>query len=200
MAAVQEEGDALLLNSDRSSSFLAANSLVPPRSVTALVLRIRALLVDWIQAEVDEDSLQGTGGLISDDVVKTFYQAGGDLADAVPFALLEARKTFQDDVNTGRQTSVNSIRSLVCEILARRIVAYIEAPSNAPLSEEQQRRARDSHHIALCKRFTLLDDDGDEMLPTSAMESASDQGWYVLCYTTFLPSHDTLQYSLPLES
>lgn len=47
-----------------------------------------------------------------------------------------------------------------CEALARKLVAY------TPLKEQ---------YGLLSARFTVLDDDGDETLPTSALESAVDQ-------------------------
>ena len=75
-------------------STLHSHALVSPRSITALILRVRALVIEWIKIEVDEDSITGAEGLINEEVVKTFVMAGGDLSDAVPFALLEARKGF----------------------------------------------------------------------------------------------------------
>jgi len=76
------------------ASKLHAQSLVSPRSITALILRVRALVVEWIKIEVDEDNITGAEGLINEEVVKTFLLAGGDLSEAIPFALLEARKGF----------------------------------------------------------------------------------------------------------
>lgn len=73
---------------------LEPQSLVSPRSITALILRMRALISTWIAVEVDDDSITGTEGIITEGVIKTFLQAGGDLGDAVPYALLESRKSF----------------------------------------------------------------------------------------------------------
>lgn len=73
---------------------LQPQTIVSPRSVTALILRMRALVSEWVKAEIDEDSIRGADGIVTESVVKTFLLAGGDLSDAVPFALLESRKDF----------------------------------------------------------------------------------------------------------
>jgi hypothetical protein len=73
---------------------LEPQTIISPRSTTALILRLQALVSEWLKAEVDEDSITGADGIVTEGVVNTFLQAGGDLSDAVPFALLESRKSF----------------------------------------------------------------------------------------------------------
>lgn len=73
---------------------LQPQTLISPRSITALILRMRALISTWIAVEVDDDSITGTEGIVTEGVIKTFLIAGGDLGDAVPFALLESKKSF----------------------------------------------------------------------------------------------------------
>jgi hypothetical protein len=147
---------------------LQPQTLVSPRSVTALILRMRALVSEWLKAEVDEDSIQGADGLITDGVVRTFLLAGGDLCDAVPYALLESRKSFLHDAyhQTG---TLNRQRALACEVLARKTVCQLENLG------EGEDRSKANNHICLSKRFVRLDEDGDKSLPTSAMETAADQ-------------------------
>ena len=70
------------------------------------------------------------------------------------------------------QTStLNRQRALLCEILARRTACKLET------SEKGEDRSAPDNHICLSKRFVRLNEDGDESLPTSAMESAADQNW-----------------------
>jgi hypothetical protein len=153
-------------------SRLQSHTLVSPRSITALVLRIRALVVEWIQIEVDEESITGAEGIVSEDVVKTFLLAGGDLVDAVPFALLESRKQFTSDART-RAYALNEQRALVCEVVARRAVAMIESLEQSQGKEGDY--SEPASHVCLSKRFIQLEEDGDKSLPTSTMESAVDQ-------------------------
>lgn len=54
----------------------------------------------------------------------------------------------------------NACRKIACEALARKIV------SRAPILDQYK---------LLSARFTTLDEDGDEGMPTSALEAAVDQ-------------------------
>lgn len=165
MSAVDNDHDEA---ATLSLNQLQPQTLVSPRSVTALILRMRALVSEWLGAEVDEDSIQGADGLVTDGVVRTFLLAGGNLCDAVPFALLESRKSFLHDAyhQTG---TLNRQRALACEVLARKSVCQLE---NLGQGED---RSKPDNHICLSKRFIRLDEDGDKSLPTSAMETAADQ-------------------------
>jgi len=73
---------------------LEPHTIVSPQNITALILRLNALVSEWLKGEVDEDSITSADGIVTKGVVDTFLQAGGDLSDAVPFALLESRKSF----------------------------------------------------------------------------------------------------------
>jgi hypothetical protein len=70
---------------------LAASTLL------ALTLRLRALVSALLPEEVDEARITAPApdGLISQPVVDAMLMAGGDLADAVPFAMLQARRMFE---------------------------------------------------------------------------------------------------------
>lgn len=78
---------------------LQPHTLVTARSITALILRMKALVTEWIKVEIDPESITGAESIVNDSVVETFISAGGDLSEAVPFALLEARKEFIRSVN-----------------------------------------------------------------------------------------------------
>ncbi|UZJ57169.1 hypothetical protein CBS101457_006489 [Exobasidium rhododendri] len=156
---------------DIQANSLQAHTLVSPRSITVLILRIRALVTEWIKIEIDEDTITSAEGIINENVVRTFMQAGGDLCDAIPFALLEARKGFVMDARS-KDCTLNEQRALACEILARRAVALAESSS---MQGREECLTKQSTHISLSKRFVQLEEDGDRSMPTSAMESAVDQ-------------------------
>lgn len=82
------------LYSTESNSRLLASTNVSPQTISALISRIRALVQRLIPVEVEEESITGREGIIDGNVESAFDLAGGDFAEAVPYALLEARKTF----------------------------------------------------------------------------------------------------------
>lgn len=71
-----------------------AATAVEPKSILALTLRIKALVIELLPVEIGDDRITDAEGIVDQRVTDTFIQAGGDLADAVPFALLQARKAF----------------------------------------------------------------------------------------------------------
>ncbi|PWN31576.1 uncharacterized protein FA14DRAFT_192668 [Meira miltonrushii] len=144
-----------------------SRTVISSRNVTGLILRVRTLVQEWLSVEVEEESLTSAEGLLTEEAVDTFLAAGGDLGDVVPFALLEARKTFKRQVDDGDDGNLNDLRALACEILARRVVALIEANTTSNTGQHS--------HVSLSKRFVRLEEDGDEAQPSSALESAVDQ-------------------------
>ncbi|CAO1628586.1 unnamed protein product [Parajaminaea phylloscopi] len=146
-------------------SVLSAQTYIAPRLVSALILRIGALVKKLLPVEVSADSLQAPDGLINVKVVQSFVRAGGDLADAVPFALLEAKKLFD---SAARDAELNKLRSQACEILARRTIYQL-------LKAREETGNNDGVYLCLSKRFSYIGPDGEETLATSALESAVDQ-------------------------
>jgi hypothetical protein len=65
--------------------------------------------------------------------------------------------------------ALNRQRAFLCEVVARRTACQLEKVESSGDSRAP------TDHISLSKRFVRLDEDGDESLPTSAMESAADQ-------------------------
>lgn len=182
MSSSLEEGDA-----QPPSALIVSSTLVSPRVTTALILRMRALVAHWLAIEVDEESITANEGLVNEDAVTAFIQAGGDVTNAVPFALLEARKTFLSDA-AHRDRLLNEQRALACEVLARRVVAELERGENRESGAHGSGRGQrpktaangasgsgSGSHISLSKRFVRIEEDGDRTLPTSALETAVDQ-------------------------
>lgn len=110
----------------------------------------------------DADEIRSpTSSIITKDVVEAYSQIAGDFAPAVPFALLEARRFFaRQAASNPADSDENTCRKVACEAIARRIV---------------QRTPMEEQYALLSKRYTLIESDGDESLPTSALESAVDQ-------------------------
>lgn len=83
-----------LQSSSAQAQLLRAQTYVAPKLVSALILRIHALVKRLLPVEISAESLREPDGLINAKVVQSFVRSGGDLADAVPFALLETKKLF----------------------------------------------------------------------------------------------------------
>lgn len=147
------------------TSTLSPDTHIDPKVVSALILRLHALVKKLLPVEVSEDTLRAPDGLANKSVVLSFARAGGDLADVVPFALLEAKKLFEDD---DKDQQLNALRATACEIVARRVTYQL-------LRSESLSSRRDGTYLCLSKRFSYIDADGDVTLPTSALESAVDQ-------------------------
>lgn len=110
----------------------------------------------------DADEIRSpTSSIITKDVVEAYSQIAGDFGPAVPFALLEARRFFaRQAASNPADSDENTCRKVACEAIARRIV---------------QRTPMEEQYALLSKRYTVIESDGDESLPTSALESAVDQ-------------------------
>ncbi|TNY22210.1 hypothetical protein DMC30DRAFT_362069 [Rhodotorula diobovata] len=133
-----------------------------PKTVSRVVTRIEALILELLPIQVDLDDLTSpTSSILTKDVVEAFGQLAGDFSACMPFALLEARRYFalQQRINPS-DSDENAGRKLACEAIARKIVA------RTPIADQ---------YSLLSKRFTVIESDGDESLPLSALESAVDQ-------------------------
>ncbi|GAA6052108.1 hypothetical protein JCM3770_006635 [Rhodotorula araucariae] len=133
-----------------------------PKTVTRIVTRIEALTLELLPIQVDLDEITSpTSSIITKDVVEAFGSIAGDFHPCLPFALLEARRYFarQQRLNPS-DSDENAGRKLACEAIARKLVAA------TPIAEQ---------YSLLSKRFTVIESDGDESMPLSALESAVDQ-------------------------
>lgn len=150
---------------------LEAELDVHPAIISALIRRTRALTARLIDRDIDEARITGAEGLIDPNVVSAFHELGGDFGDAVPYALMEARKTFERDAEKQPlDHGLNRKRMIACETLVQRLVAHIERNSYEKLPT-----STGSYHMCLTKKFRRYESDGDISLPTSALEAAIDQ-------------------------
>ena len=108
----------------------------------------------------EEDITAANGSIITPEAVTSFYNAGGDFGDAVPYCLLVARRSFfRDAYRNPSDFDEHMNHKLACEVIARRVVAKIP--------QERQ-------HVVLSTRYSHIESDGDESLSLSAIELASD--------------------------
>lgn len=120
-----------------------------------MVLRLLPLQVE------SDDITAANGSIITPEAVKAFHLAGGDFADAVPYCLLVARRSFHKDAyRNPSDFDEHMNHKLACEVLARRVVT---------LHVEVQRQ-----HVVLSTRYSHIESDGDVSLPLSAIELATD--------------------------
>ncbi|GAA6040060.1 hypothetical protein JCM8097_004760 [Rhodosporidiobolus ruineniae] len=133
-----------------------------PRTVQRIVTRIQALTLELLPIQVDLDDLTSpTSSILTKDVIDAYAAIAGDFSACLPFALLEARRYFRTQQrNNPSDADENAGRKLACEAIARKLVARLEM-------KEQ--------YAVLSKRWTTVDEDGDETLPCSALETAVDQ-------------------------
>ncbi|CEH19393.1 INACTIVE [Ceraceosorus bombacis] len=201
-ASLDTESAPLLAQSDASQPNIEAGHLSPttalhPTTILALTIRLQKLLNDFITFELSEDRITDNEGIIEPAVVDTFLRASGDLPEAVPFALLRARRNFNRDASSHRSPELSALRALASEVLATRVVARLESDYHAKRDRAAQQAATqagvqgqpaipldepaagpyasEQSHLCISKRFVTLEDDGDETLPTSALEEAADQ-------------------------
>ncbi|GAA5881654.1 hypothetical protein JCM16303_005529 [Sporobolomyces ruberrimus] len=133
-----------------------------PKTVTRIVTRIQALALELLPIQVDlEEITSPTSSIITKECVEAFSQIAGDFDHCLPFALLQARRHFalQMRINPA-DSDENEGRRLACEALARKIIA---------------KTPRQDQYSVLSARFTVIESDGDESLPLSALECALDQ-------------------------
>ncbi|GAA5930927.1 uncharacterized protein JCM15063_002498 [Sporobolomyces koalae] len=133
-----------------------------PQTVSRIVTRIQALALELLPIQVDlEEITSPTSSIITKDVIEAFSQIAGDFEHCLPFALLQARRHFAWQMRINPSDSdENESRKLACEALARKIVA---------------KTPRQDQYSILSARFTVIERDGDESLPLSALETALDQ-------------------------
>ncbi|CAD6933994.1 unnamed protein product [Tilletia controversa] len=159
------------------STRLLPRTDVSAKTISALIRRLRALVVQLIPAEVDLETITGTEGILNAQVIHAFDEAGGDFADAVPFCLIESYHEFLKDADRS-DYDLNHLRAVACEILARRIVAHFESSAEADYAARHPniRGRYEGSHVSLSKRFRKALPDGKVARPRSALESAVDGG------------------------
>ncbi|GAA5916355.1 hypothetical protein JCM6882_000861 [Rhodosporidiobolus microsporus] len=167
MATSSHEASALLHDieaplSIRSPRGHHADHEYHPKTVQRIVTRIQALTLELLPIQCELEELTSpTSSILNKDVVDAYAAIAGDFSACLPFALLEARRYFrrQQQINPS-DADENAGRKLACEAIARKLVARAEM--------------REQYSL-LSKRWTTVDEDGDETLPLSALESAVDQ-------------------------
>ncbi|GAA6002851.1 uncharacterized protein JCM10292_001338 [Rhodotorula paludigena] len=133
-----------------------------PQTVSRVVTRAIALTLELLPIQVDLAELTSpTSSILTQDVVEAYGALAGDFHPCLPFALLQARRYFarQQRLNPS-DSDENAGRKLACEALARKLVA------RTPMHDQ---------YALLSRRFSVVEPDGDESLPLSALESAVDQ-------------------------
>ncbi|GAA5878176.1 hypothetical protein JCM8547_008364 [Rhodosporidiobolus lusitaniae] len=148
-----------------------------PRTVQRIVTRIQALTLELLPIQVDLDDLTSpTSSILTKEVIDAYAALAGDFYPCLPFALLEARRYFRKEQhNNPSDADENAGRKLAVEAIARKLVARAEM--------------REQYKL-LSQRWTTVDEDGDETLPLSALESAVDQ------HATFFLSSNEAQRSV----
>ena len=163
-------GDQVPSGSSVPSS-INVHTQVDPRVVSAIIRRVRALVIRLIEHDMDRDSITSTEGVITPQVVSAAHEVGGDFGDAVPFCLLEARKTFLRDASIHPlDYNLNQQRATATEVIACRLVSHIERVYADRFVSSGQ-----GAHLCLTKKFSRVESDGDISIPTSALETAIDQ-------------------------
>ncbi|KAI0692662.1 calcium activated cation channel [Cytidiella melzeri] len=132
-----------------------------PDTLTKLVRRLRTLTLTLLPLQVPLDSISDpTSRVITPHVIEAYIAAAGDLVEALPYALLRARKEFMWDANHNpADYDENLCRAIACEVLARRIVHVSPPDRITPM---------------LSTRYTHREVDGDKSDKTSALEMAID--------------------------
>ncbi|KZT71461.1 calcium activated cation channel [Daedalea quercina L-15889] len=132
-----------------------------PETITNLIKRVRALTLRLLPIEVPPESIEEpTSRVITPQVIDTYTQAAGDFVQALPYALLRARKEFMWDANTNpADYGENLGRAVACEVLARRVVH--QAPPDKTV-------------VMLSTRFRFKEVDNGNSEKASALELAID--------------------------
>ncbi|EIN10527.1 calcium activated cation channel [Punctularia strigosozonata HHB-11173 SS5] len=132
-----------------------------PETMTKLVKRMRVLTLTLLPIEVDPESLADvTSRTITPQVVSAYIDAAGDFLDALPYALLRARRRFMWEANhSPADYGENWGRAIACEVIARRVCH--QAP-------------RDRLTYMMSHRYQIIESDGDNSDKESAVEIAID--------------------------
>ncbi|KDN44523.1 hypothetical protein K437DRAFT_247796 [Tilletiaria anomala UBC 951] len=153
-----------------------------PALISALIRRCRALIVRLLPVEIQEKSITSREGIVTRKVLEAFTLVAGDYSEAAPYALLEASRMFSKDSEKDDK-SLNEQRALLCEVLARRLVARTEAAwvarAASSFRDEQVAHgpwAMDASHLGLTKKYSRLSSKNESSLPRSTLELAVDRG------------------------
>ncbi|KAF9780251.1 calcium activated cation channel, partial [Thelephora terrestris] len=147
---------------DDRGSLLSIQSLhASPDSITKLVTRVRALTEELLPVEVTPSSIkEPTSRVITPQVISTYIAAAGDFHEALPYALLRARRDFMYEANHNpADYGENYGRAVACEVLARRVVRL--APP-------------DRLNDIMSTRFSHCEWDGERSDLSTALELAID--------------------------
>lgn len=130
-------------------------------SITKLVTRVRAMTLELLPVEVTPASInEPTSRVITPQVISTYIAAAGDFHEALPYALLRARRDFMYEANHNpADYGENFGRAIACEVLARRVV-HLSPP--------------DRLNDIMSTRFCHLEWDGEESDLSTALELAID--------------------------
>ncbi|KZP00161.1 calcium activated cation channel [Calocera viscosa TUFC12733] len=131
-------------------------------TVSRIVKRLRAMVLTLLPIEVEESRLiDSTTRIITPAVINSFGKAAGDFQEALPFCLLRARRTFEEEAQRNpADFDENMARAMACEILARKLV-HVVSPERL-------------NHV-MSKRFRYKMWDGSDSSAVSALETAIDQ-------------------------
>ncbi|RDW86906.1 putative potassium ion channel Yvc1 [Aspergillus mulundensis] len=135
----------------------------PAKEVTRLALRLKYQLEQVIPFELDEETITSANSrIITQDVIKTAIQAGGDdLRACVPFCLLVCLRWFKHQAEKELwDADLHQLRATACDVIAKRIIE----------SEE------DKNYLlvhVLLKRYSIFQD-GEESDPANVIERAVD--------------------------
>ncbi|GMK55778.1 hypothetical protein CspeluHIS016_0208340 [Cutaneotrichosporon spelunceum] len=144
-------------------SFVSSASILPEaNTINQIVKRIKAMANRLLPIQVELDDITSpTSAIVTPEVVKAFYEAGGDFREAVPFCLLRARQLFIKEGNANQADYEENIcRATACEMIARRITHMV---------------SRHRLPSIMSTRFRYLEHDGDISPALSALECAIDQ-------------------------
>ncbi|KAH9833732.1 uncharacterized protein C8Q71DRAFT_838808 [Rhodofomes roseus] len=138
-----------------------ARNYPQPETVTNLIKRVRALTLKLLPVEVPPESIEDpTSRVITPQVIDAYTRAAGDFVQALPYALLRARKEFMWDANTNpADYGENLGRAVACEVLARRVLH--QAPPDKTV-------------VMLSTRFRFKEVDDGDSEKASALELAID--------------------------
>ncbi|KAJ3484123.1 hypothetical protein NLI96_g5862 [Meripilus lineatus] len=162
---MESQGSTMSSNgvqADDRASLISVKTVEPSAdTLTKLVKRLRTLTLTLLPVEVPLESINdATSRVITPHVISAYMAAAGDLLEALPYALLRARKEFIWDANHNpADYGENLCRATACEVLARRVV---------------HKSAPDRITAVMTSRFMHKEADGDESEKTSALEMAID--------------------------
>ena len=153
-----------------------------PALLSALIRRCRALTAKLLPTEIKEKSITSREGIVNRKVLEAFTLVAGDYNEAVPFALLESARQFKNDAEKDEK-SLNEQRSLLCQVIARRLVAkseaaWIEQRASAFRNGDIPHGpwATAGSHLGLLRKYAVLKEKNEATLPKSTLELAVDTG------------------------